>query len=98
MGPEVPGEELIWQDPVPLGNSDYDIEKVKDVVENSLKSEVDTIRDYQGRIKILKQLLEMQLFDCQEKQVVWSWVRTCDSSQQPTQHNPPGTCGRRTET
>ena len=45
-----------------------DIEKVKDFVENSLKKEVDTIRDYQGRIKILKQLLEMQLFDCQEKQ------------------------------
>ena len=45
-----------------------DIEKVKDVVEKSLKREVDTIRDYQGRIKILKQLIEMQLFDCQEKQ------------------------------
>ena len=45
-----------------------DIEKVNDVVETSLKKEVDTIRDYQGRIKILKQLIEMQLFDCQEKQ------------------------------
>ena len=45
-----------------------DIEKVKDDVEKSLKREVDTIRDYQGRMKIMKQLLEMQLFDCQEKQ------------------------------
>ena len=45
-----------------------DIEKVRDDVEKSLKREVDTIRDYQGRIKIIKQLLEMQLFDCQEKQ------------------------------
>jgi catalase-peroxidase len=29
MGPEVPSEELIWQDPVPAGNTDYDIEAVK---------------------------------------------------------------------
>jgi catalase-peroxidase len=29
MGPEVPSEELIWQDPVPAGKSDYDIEMVK---------------------------------------------------------------------
>ncbi len=35
MGPEVPGEELIWQDPVPLGNSDYDIEKVKEMISES---------------------------------------------------------------
>ena len=35
MGPEVPGEELIWQDPVPLGNSDYDIEKVKEMISKS---------------------------------------------------------------
>ena len=25
VGPEVPEEELIWQDPVPEGPSDYDI-------------------------------------------------------------------------
>jgi len=29
LGPEVPDEELIWQDPVPSGASDYDVEKVK---------------------------------------------------------------------
>ena len=29
MGPEVPEEELIWQDPVPTGNTDYDIDAVK---------------------------------------------------------------------
>jgi catalase-peroxidase len=29
MGPEVPDEELIWQDPVPSGSSDYDIDLVK---------------------------------------------------------------------
>ena len=29
MGPEVPEEELIWQDPVPEGNKDYDVEAVK---------------------------------------------------------------------
>ena len=29
MGPEVPEEELIWQDPVPQGHSNYDVETVK---------------------------------------------------------------------
>ena len=29
LGPEVPKEELIWQDPVPAGNSNYDVEAVK---------------------------------------------------------------------
>ena len=29
MGPEAPSEELIWQDPVPAGNTNYDIEAVK---------------------------------------------------------------------
>ena len=29
MGPEVPEEELIWQDPVPAGNTDYDVDAVK---------------------------------------------------------------------
>ncbi|GIS32284.1 MAG: hypothetical protein Ct9H90mP4_01980 [Gammaproteobacteria bacterium] len=27
LGPEVPQEELIWQDPVPAGNSDYDVSR-----------------------------------------------------------------------
>ena len=29
IGPEVPKEDLIWQDPIPAGNSDYDIAAVK---------------------------------------------------------------------
>ena len=29
MGPEAPKEELIWQDPIPTGNSDYDVDAVK---------------------------------------------------------------------
>ena len=29
MGPEVPEEDLIWQDTVPSGNTDYDVEAVK---------------------------------------------------------------------
>lgn len=28
-GPEVPSEDLIWQDPVPAGSSNYDVEAVK---------------------------------------------------------------------
>ena len=29
LGPEVPEEELIWQDPVPAGNADFDVATVK---------------------------------------------------------------------
>ncbi len=29
IGPDVPKEELIWQDPVPAGNTSYDVEAVK---------------------------------------------------------------------
>ena len=32
MGPEIPEEELIWQDPVPAGNSDYDVNAVKEMI------------------------------------------------------------------
>ena len=35
MGPEIPEEELIWQDPVPAGNSDYDLEKAKQMISES---------------------------------------------------------------
>ena len=35
LGPEVPEEELIWQDPVPAGNKDYDIEAVKSLISAS---------------------------------------------------------------
>ena len=30
MGPEVPDEDLIWQDPVPAGSTDYDVDAVKE--------------------------------------------------------------------
>ena len=29
IGPEVPAEELIWQDPIPAGNANYDVDAVK---------------------------------------------------------------------
>src|SRR6056300_18291 len=35
LGPEVPEEELIWQDPVPEGNKNYDIDKVKSLINES---------------------------------------------------------------
>ncbi|MDP3532692.1 MAG: catalase/peroxidase HPI [Alphaproteobacteria bacterium] len=35
MGPDVPSENLIWQDPVPTGNKDYDISKVKERIKKS---------------------------------------------------------------
>ena len=35
LGPEVPEEELIWQDPVPAGNKSYDIKAVKSLISNS---------------------------------------------------------------
>jgi catalase-peroxidase len=35
IGPDVPKEDLIWQDPVPLGNKNYDIAKVKEQIAKS---------------------------------------------------------------
>jgi len=35
MGPEVPEEELIWQDPVPAGNTDYNVDAVKERIAES---------------------------------------------------------------
>ncbi len=35
IGPEVPAEDLIWQDPVPAGRSDYDVEAVKAAIASS---------------------------------------------------------------
>jgi catalase-peroxidase len=35
VGPEVPAEELIWQDPVPAGNADYKIDSVKSKIMES---------------------------------------------------------------
>ncbi len=35
LGPEVPDEELIWQDPIPSGKTDYDINNVKKLISDS---------------------------------------------------------------
>jgi catalase-peroxidase len=35
MGPEAPEEDLIWQDPIPAGNSNYDVDGVKSKIANS---------------------------------------------------------------
>jgi len=35
IGPNYPSEELIWQDPIPVGNKDYDINKVKNTIKES---------------------------------------------------------------
>ena len=32
IGPDVPTDDLIWQDPVPAGNNDYDVQLVKDKI------------------------------------------------------------------
>ena len=35
IGPNIPNEELIWQDPIPQGNSDFDVASVKEKISNS---------------------------------------------------------------
>ena len=35
LGPEAPKEDLIWQDPIPKGNSNFDIEKCKNLLNQS---------------------------------------------------------------
>ena len=35
LGPEVPEEDLIWQDPIPSGNTDYDVDGVRSRIKNS---------------------------------------------------------------
>ena len=35
LGPDVPDEELIWQDPIPKGNSNYDLKPVKSAIKES---------------------------------------------------------------
>lgn len=32
IGPDVPNEDLIWQDPIPQGNTDYDVQAVKEKI------------------------------------------------------------------
>ena len=35
LGPEIPEEDLIWQDPIPEGNKSYDIDTAKEKIANS---------------------------------------------------------------
>ncbi|HKI89723.1 MAG TPA: peroxidase family protein, partial [Draconibacterium sp.] len=35
IGPDVPQEDLIWQDPIPEGKKDYDVDAVKEKIANS---------------------------------------------------------------
>ncbi|KPQ24423.1 MAG: catalase/peroxidase HPI [Halomonas sp. HL-48] len=55
IGPEVPDEDLIWQDPIPAGNTDYSIEKVKKQIAESglsisdmITTAWDSARTYRG--------------------------------------------------
>jgi len=43
IGPDAPEEELIWQDPVPAGFTDYDIGKAKRLIANSGLSVADMV-------------------------------------------------------
>ncbi len=43
FGPDVPAEELIWQDPVPAGRTDYDVVAVKAKIMNSGLSTADMV-------------------------------------------------------
>lgn len=43
LGPDVPAEDLIWQDPIPAGSSSYDVEAVKSKIADSGLSAADMI-------------------------------------------------------
>ena len=43
LGPEVPEEDLIWQDPIPQGQSDYDVGAVKEALKASSLSQQEMI-------------------------------------------------------
>ncbi|MDG1936867.1 MAG: catalase/peroxidase HPI [Paracoccaceae bacterium] len=43
LGPEVPEEDLIWQDPIPPGQSGYDIDAVKEALKASSLSQQEMI-------------------------------------------------------
>lgn len=55
LGPDVPAEDLIWQDPVPAGSTDYDVAAVKAKIEASgfsvselVTTAWDSARTYRG--------------------------------------------------
>lgn len=43
IGPEVPEEDLIWQDPIPAGATDYDVAALKSAIANSGLSVADMV-------------------------------------------------------
>jgi catalase-peroxidase len=58
IGPEVPAEDLIWQDPIPAGNTSYDVESVKNKIAASglsasemMTTAWDSARTYRGSDK-----------------------------------------------
>ncbi len=58
FGPDVPKEELIWQDPIPAGSKNYEIETVKNKIEASglsisdmVTTAWDSARTYRGSDK-----------------------------------------------
>ena len=43
LGPEVPAEDLIWQDPIPAGNTGYDVDALKAAIKSSGLSQLEMI-------------------------------------------------------
>ncbi len=43
IGPDIPAEDLVWQDPIPVGSTDYDVAAVKAAIANSGLSVADRI-------------------------------------------------------
>ena len=43
LGPEAPKEDLIWQDPIPKGNNNFDIEKCKNLLNQSSLSTLEMV-------------------------------------------------------
>ncbi|MGB6230337.1 MAG: peroxidase family protein, partial [Litorimonas sp.] len=55
LGPDVPDEDLIWQDPVPAGSTDYDVDAVKAKIRDTdltpvemINTAWDSARTYRG--------------------------------------------------
>jgi len=55
LGPDVPGEDLLWQDPVPAGSTSYDVDAVKSKIadcglsaKDMLATAWDSARTYRG--------------------------------------------------
>ncbi len=58
LGPDVPAEDLIWQDPIPAGPTSYDVDAVKSKIANSgltapemIATAWDSARTYRGSDK-----------------------------------------------